>query len=285
MLPTSSILFLFASSDAVVSLCATAVNYAMLLVGRFVVGVGFGTASVVVPQLLGEISPKNIRGILTSMNQLAVTLGLLVTNLVWFGFENVSYGWQWTIWLSLIPAIIQILCFGLVPESPQWLVQRGRVTEATATLQRLRPRGWDVSVEMEEIEDALKLASANQGSWKELFAFKRVVIIGIGAMAIQQLTGINAVMYYSSTIFGFAGVENKSAATIGVMALNVGMTIFSLWLIDRLGRKPLLLGGISVMVISLVVAGLALIALNHGIKLSYPKRQAHTETCNQSSHL
>jgi len=150
---------------------------------------------------------------------------------------------------------------------------------------------------MEEIEDALKLASANQGSWRELFAFKRVVIIGIGSMAIQQvcvestrghmllsvvlccliiqlfsistddinykqLTGINAVMYYSSTIFGFAGVENKSAATIGVMALNVGMTIFSLWLIDRLGRKPLLLGGISLMVVSLIVAGLALIVLN-----------------------
>jgi len=83
------------------ALCASAVNYAMLLVGRFVVGVGFGIASVVVPQLLGEISPKNIRGILTSMNQLAVTLGLLVTNLVWFAFKNTSYGWQWTIWYQI----------------------------------------------------------------------------------------------------------------------------------------------------------------------------------------
>jgi MFS family permease len=145
------------------------------------------------------------------------------------------------------------------------LIRRGQSEEASKSLFRLRPAGWDVGSEIEEIEEAQRQASsAAEGSWSELFALRRVVVIGLGAMFFQQMTGINAVMYYSGTIFGFANVNNQSAATIGVTALNVAMTVVSVWLIDRIGKKPLLLGGISLMTVSLTVAGVALIALNHG---------------------
>lgn len=236
--------------------CALAPNYSVLVIGRFIVGIGVGVGSVLVPQLLAEMSPDDLRGSITILNQLLVTIGIFIAQFVYFFFQHVDNGWRYALGSAVIPSALQLLLMFLLPESPQWLVRKGRMEQAEKWLRSLRPHGYDVASELAELDRQqlleTELASA---SWEDLFKERKIVFIGFMSMFFQILTGINAVMYYSTTIFGFAGLPDgkDTLATLGVTALNTLVTLASVFLVERLGRKPLLLGGMSVMLSGLTL--------------------------------
>ena len=186
-----------------------------------------------------------------------ITLGIVVSYLADYGLAD-KEAWRWMFGLAAIPALILLIGLFFVPESPRWLMGRSRDDEARGVLERVRESG-DVSAELAEIKADLSL---QEGSWRELLnpSLRRPLIIGIGLAAFQQFTGINTVIYYAPTIFQLAGLRSASAAilaTVGVGVVNVLLTIVALRMLDRAGRRPLLLWGLVGMVISLGVLGAA----------------------------
>ena len=229
----------------------------LLAIGRVIVGVAIGIASFTAPLYISEVSPPAIRGKLVSLNQLMITLGIVVSYLADYGLAD-KEAWRWMFGLAAIPALILLIGLFFVPESPRWLMGRSRDDEARGVLERVRESG-DVSAELAEIKADLSL---QEGSWRELLnpSLRRPLIIGIGLAAFQQFTGINTVIYYAPTIFQLAGLRSASAAilaTVGVGVVNVLLTIVALRMLDRAGRRPLLLWGLVGMVISLGVLGAA----------------------------
>ncbi len=229
----------------------------LLAIGRVVVGIAIGIASFTAPLYISEVSPPAIRGKLVSLNQLMITLGIVVSYLADYGLAD-KEAWRWMFGLAAIPALILLIGLFFVPESPRWLMGRSREDEARAVLQRIRESS-DVSAELAEIKEDLSL---QEGGWRELLnvSLRRPLIIGIGLAIFQQFTGINTVIYYAPTIFQLAGLHSASAAilaTVGVGVVNVLLTIVALRILDRAGRRPLLLWGLVGMVISLGVLGAA----------------------------
>ncbi len=242
-----------------------------LIVGRVVIGVAIGVASCVVPLYIAEIAPPERRGALVSLNQLAITIGILVSygiDQIFSGFDD---GWRYMFLCGMIPAVLLGLGMLFVPESPRWLVRRGQLERARAVLEK--------AVGAERAGDELRALQAGgadneRGSLRELLVrwLRPALIIGVAVMFFQQFTGINTVIYYAPTIFEMAGFDSASSAmsaTVIVGVVNVLFTIVSLRLIDRLGRKPLLYVGMSGMVLSLTVLGFAFMekaALGGGMK-------------------
>lgn len=228
-----------------------------LAIGRVVVGVAIGIASFTAPLYISEVSPPAIRGKLVSLNQLMITLGIVVSYLADYGLAD-KEAWRWMFGLAAIPALILLVGLLFVPESPRWLMSRSQDDQARAVLQRIR-ESTDVSAELAEIKGDLSL---QEGGWRKLLnvSLRRPLIIGIGLAVFQQFTGINTVIYYAPTIFQLAGLHSASAAilaTVGVGVVNVLLTIVALRMLDRTGRRPLLLYGLVGMVISLGVLGAA----------------------------
>ena len=233
-----------------------------LAVGRVVVGAAIGIASFTAPLFISEVSPAPVRGKLVSLNQLMVTIGIVVSYLADYALAG-KEAWRWMFGLAAIPALILLVGLLFVPESPRWLMARSRDDEARAVLQRIRESN-DVSAEMAEIQADL---NQQEGTWRELMSasLRRPLMIGIGLAIFQQFTGINTVIYYAPTIFQLAGFHSASAAilaTVGVGVVNVALTILALRLLDRVGRRPLLLYGLVGMVISLGVLGAAFLFSN-----------------------
>ena len=231
-----------------------------LAIGRVVVGMAIGVASFTAPLYISEVSPPNVRGRLVSLNQLMITIGIVASYLMDYALAGAS-AWRWMFALAAIPAIVLFVGLLFLPESPRWLMSRSREGEARVLLERIRDTS-DVEKELAEIE-----ASLNQqgGSWRELFgaSLRPALIVGIGLAVFQQFTGINTVIYYAPTIFQFAGFHSASSAilaTVGIGMINVLLTIVALWLLDRAGRRPLLLYGLTGMVISLGVLGYAFLS-------------------------
>jgi sugar porter (SP) family MFS transporter len=236
---------------------ALAPTPAWLAVGRVVVGVAIGIASFTAPLYISEVSPPAVRGKLVSLNQLMITIGIVVSYLADYGLADMR-AWRWMFGLAAIPALILVIGLRFVPESPRWLMSRSLTTQARSVLERIRETS-DVSRELDEIEADLHL---QEGSWRELLSpsLRRPLLIGIGLALFQQFTGINTVIYYAPTIFqiaGFHGASGAILATVGVGIVNVLLTLVALRLLDRVGRRPLLLYGILGMVVSLGVLGFA----------------------------
>jgi MFS transporter, SP family, galactose:H+ symporter len=230
-------------------------NTALLAVGRVVVGIAIGIASFTAPLYISEISPADVRGTLVSLNQLMITIGIVCAYLADYALSN-SHAWRWMFGLAAIPAIILLIGVFFVPESPRWFMRQGARDRARAVLERIRTAS-EVEPELAEIEGSL---NQQEGSWHELLspALRPALIIGIGLAVFQQFTGINTVIYYAPTIFQYAGLHSKSAAilaTAGVGVINVLLTIVALWLLDRVGRRPLLLWGLVGMIVSLGILG------------------------------
>lgn len=228
-----------------------------LSIGRVVVGIAIGIASFTAPLYISEVSPASIRGRLVSLNQLMITIGIVVSYLVDYGLAD-ERAWRWMFGLAAIPAMVLVIGLLFVPESPRWLISRSQDDEARAVLQRIRETA-DVSEELAEVQADLCL---QEGSWRELLnvSLRRALVVGIGLAMFQQFTGINTVLYYAPTIFQFAGLHSDSAAilaTVGVGLVMVLLTIVALRLLDRVGRRPLLLYGLVGMVLSLGVLGFA----------------------------
>jgi sugar porter (SP) family MFS transporter len=240
---------------AVISALAQGVT--ILLLGRFLVGLAIGVASMLTPLYLAEISPARDRGAIVSLNQLCITGGILVSYLVGFVLASATGGWRWMLALGAVPGIILSVGMLVLPESPRWLAGHGRLQDAETVLQRLRG-----SADIQEELSALRTDLAREGRHlvraSELLAprVRPLLIIGIGLAMFQQITGINTVIYFAPTIFQSAGLSSAATsilATAGVGAVNVIMTIVSIRLIDRLGRRPLLFWSLGGMTVTLLV--------------------------------
>lgn len=229
-------------------------GYNWLIVGRLFVGFAVGMSSTAVPLYISESAPANHRGMLVTLNQLFITIGILLAYCVNLGFANVFEGWRWMFALAIIPGLIQCIGMIFLPDSPRFLLSKGREKEALAVLNKTRIRSH-VEADLKRIKKNLRQQS---GAWSELFQKKVVpaLTITIILQAFQQITGINTVIYYAPEIFQQAGFKSTTAAilaTMGVGAVNVIMTFVSLPLLDRWGRRPLLMTSVGGMAVSLFV--------------------------------
>lgn len=240
---------------------AAAPGVEVLVVARVVVGVAIGLASAAAPVYISEVSPPESRGRLVSFFQLAVTVGILVAYLVSLALEPVE-GWRWMLGLGCVPALALTVGMLRMPQSPRWLVMTGDDFAARATLAKIRVDDPDtIDRELEEIKGSI---DAKPGAWSELLqpAVRAALVVGVGLAILQQVTGINTVIYYAPTIVEFTGVDSSAGsilAAVGVGVINVGMTIVALRLLDRAGRRTLLMVGVSGMVLSLFALGAAFV--------------------------
>lgn len=225
-----------------------------VLVGaRFVLGLAVGSAALIVSLYLSELAPTEIRGAVTSLNQLMVVSGILLAYLVNAALAS-SEAWRVMLGLAAVPSTVLFIGMWRMPETPRWLVSRGREDEARAVLHASRD-DEDVDAELHEIQD-----QQEEGGLSELLAgwVRPALLVAIGLAVFQQLIGINTIIYFAPTTLTQAGYGNSGAiyANIAIGVLNVIATIVAVRLIDRLGRKPLLLGGLVGMVTSLAVLGI-----------------------------
>ena len=240
---------------------AVAQGVVVLVIGRFLVGLAIGVASMLTPLYLAEISPARVRGAIVSLNQLCITGGILVSYLVGFALASSSDGWRWMLALGALPGIILAAGMLVLPESPRWLAGRGRIPDANTVLQHLRGTA-DVADELNTLRTDLAREGRQLAGASELLSprLRRPLIIGIGLAMFQQITGINTVIYFAPTIFQSAGLSSAATsilATAGVGAVNVIMTIVSIRLIDRLGRRQLLFWSLGGMAVTLLVLSAA----------------------------
>jgi len=236
---------------------AAAPGVEVLVAARIVIGVAIGLASAAAPVYISEVAPAESRGRLVSFFQLAVTIGILVAYLVGLAFNGIE-GWRWMLGLGVVPALA--LAFGMLrmPQSPRWLVMSGDDFAARATLAKIRVDDPDtIDRELEEIKESL---DEKPGAWSELLepVVKAALVVGVGLAILQQVTGINTVIYYAPTIVEFTGVNSSAGsilAAVGVGVINVAMTVVALRLLDRAGRRTLLMIGVSGMSLSLFALG------------------------------
>jgi SP family galactose:H+ symporter-like MFS transporter len=236
---------------------ALAPTVGTLIAGRIVVGIAIGIASFTSPMYMSEISPKRIRGSLVSINQLAVTIGIVIAYLVDYALSGIQ-GWRFMFGIAAIPSIILVVAMWRMPASPRWLMSHNMVEKASAVLKHIRGTK-DVTGEVNEIQDSL---AKQKGGVEDLFhpLLRMALIVGVGLAIFQQITGINTVIYYAPTIFEFAGFKNAGfsiLATAGVGIVNVGFTILAIRLMDRVGRRRLLLVGVTGQIVGLAVLGMA----------------------------
>ncbi|MDO8107824.1 sugar porter family MFS transporter [Isoptericola sp. b441] len=236
---------------------AFAPNIAVLLGARFVLGLAVGTASFVSVEYISEQVPARIRGGVTSFNQLMVTSGILVAYLVAAAFQNVSGTWRWMLGLSVVPGLVLALGMLTVPRSPRWLIAHGHEDEAREVLSRSRSE-QEVEDEVQQMQEAagrsrdIRLRSLFTGRLRPL------MLVGLALAVFQQLIGVNTVVYYSATILNDTGLSISGsvlrAVTVGIT--NVAFTILAIALLDKVGRRALLLVGTVGATISLVGLGL-----------------------------
>jgi sugar porter (SP) family MFS transporter len=238
---------------------AFAPNIATLIAGRIVVGVGIGVASYLGPLYISEISPASKRGGLVALNQLLLTLGILISYFVDYALSG-SGAWRWMFGLAVVPAVALGVGMLFLPESPRWLVQKGRIAQAAQALKRF-DGGEDVRTEIAGINRSLH-AGGKQGGWRDLIGpnVRPALLVGLALAAFDQLTGINTIIYYTPTIFqlvGFGSAAHSILASVSVGVINVAMTVVAVRLVDRVGRRPLLLWGLTGMIVGLALVGLS----------------------------
>jgi len=231
----------------------------VFVVFRFIGGIAVGTASMLSPMYISEISPAARRGSLVSLNQLAIVIGILAA--FFSNYILVSVGdnnWRWMLAVMGVPALFFFVTLLFIPESPRWLVQKGRKTEAYSILERIN--GTEpATVEMKAVEQSI--AKEEKGSYKEVFSKKMSPLIrmGIVVAVFSQVTGINSIMYYAPMIFAKTGIGigDSLMQTIAVGGVNLIFTFVAIKYIDKFGRKPLLIAGCTGMAISLFVLAVA----------------------------
>jgi sugar porter (SP) family MFS transporter len=240
---------------------AFAPSVALIVVGRFLLGLGVGLASMIVPLYIAEIAPADRRGALVSLNQLMITIGILASYIVGVIFTPIE-GWRYMFGVALIPALVLGIGMFTLPESPRWLFNVGQTERARRVLSRSRSQE-EVELEFREMEEIKRAEEEQEGDrvgYVELLSpyVRPALIIGIGLAIFQQITGINTVIYYAPTILqgvGFSEGGAIAATALGVGVVNVGFTILAVRIIDRAGRRPLLIIGLIGMVISLALLG------------------------------
>ena len=230
-------------------------NVETLIGARVVLGLAVGASTVIVPMYIAEISPPDIRGTLSALFQLAITLGIVIAYLVNYALAAAE-AWRWMLGLGAVPAVVLGIGMLLLPDSPRWLVGQNRDEEARAVLRRARDSDEQVDTEMEEMKAAERQEEAGLGELAKRWV-RPMLVVGIGLAMLQQLVGINTIIYYAPTIMEATGLDAGVSilATLGVGIVNVLFTAVSLLIIDRVGRKPLLLVGLTGITLALVLLG------------------------------
>ncbi|KAM1142883.1 hypothetical protein EV1_031527 [Malus domestica] len=232
----------------------------VLILGRLLVGLGVGVASVTAPVYIAEASPSEIRGGLVSTNVLMITGGQFLSYLVNLGFTEVPGTWRWMLGVSAVPAVIQFTLMLFLPESPRWLFLKDDKDKAVDVMSKI----YDVARLEDEIDYLSSQAEEEQRkkksvSYLNVFRSKEIrlaFLAGAGLQAFQQFTGINTVMYYSPTIVQMAGIQSNQLAillSLIVAAMNAAGTVLGIYLIDHFGRKKLALSSLSGVIVSLVI--------------------------------
>ena len=237
-------------------LCGFAWSPQVLIAGRLILGVAIGIASFTAPLYLAEIAPENIRGAMISLYQLMITIGILVAFLSDTAFSY-SGNWRWMLGIIAIPGALFLFGVVFLPYSPRWLMMRGRQAEAEHVLGKLRGDASAVAREIAEIAEQLKTPQRGWHLFQQNSNFRRSVGLGVLLQVMQQLTGMNVVMYYAPRIFQSMGYDTESqlwfTAIVGLT--NVLATFIAIGLVDKLGRKPILYIGFVVMSIGLGIVG------------------------------
>jgi MFS transporter, SP family, galactose:H+ symporter len=237
---------------------ASAPNVNVLVGSRIIVGLAIGLSSVAAPMYIAELAPARNRGKLVSLFQLAITVGILLSYIVDRSLAP-AQAWRWMLGLASIPGALLVLGMTVMPESPRWLLKRGAEEAARQALSRIRSPD-EIDAEMKEIREDLERNPP--APWTELLmpGLRSALLVGVGLAVFQQVTGINTIIYYAPQIFQQAGLDSATtalAATIGIGVINVLSTLIAIWLVDRIGRKPLLLAGVAGMIASLFALGVA----------------------------
>ena len=248
-------------------LCASAWSFEILVVGRFILGLAIGVASMLTPLYLSEIADASRRGGIVTLNQLFITLGLFLSFLVDFALAYFGQGsgqggsltWRLMLGAAAVPGALLFAGMLVLPESPRWLLGRGKIDAAEAALRRLRP-GTDPARAFEALRQDISKTERADGGWAAVFSARvRIpLVVGVGLAIFQQITGINTVIYFAPTVFTDSGIATATGAilvTAGIGLVNVIFTIVAVRLLDKVGRRNILLVGLAGMFVSLLILG------------------------------
>ena len=242
---------------------AFAPSFLMLVMARMLGGLGVGAALIIAPMYIAEIGPAKYRGRMVSLNQLNIVLGISVaffTNYLILQAANsdadwvqtlgvAQWNWRWMLGIEAIPALVYFICLSIVPESPRWLMMKGRAQEATVILKRALGE-QNAEQEIQQINKSISLEhNQAKGAFMDLLkpSMRLVMIVGISIAILQQITGINAVFFYAPMIFEQTGLGTDASFLQAILVgiTNVVFTLIAIALIDKIGRKSLLIAGVS----------------------------------------
>ncbi|HYW95645.1 MAG TPA: sugar porter family MFS transporter, partial [Bacteroidales bacterium] len=242
-------------------LTGAATSPTFLALSRIVIGIAIGISSFTVPLYISEISPTKIRGALVSSFQLMITIGILVSYFSDHAFADEAnpFSWRWMFYVGVFPALILFIGMIFLPETPRFLIGKGKDKKGRKILARLEEPAL-VEEAIQKIKEDIRRDELAETNWTEIFKpwLRNALFIAIGIMFVQQFVGINTIIYYAPTVFiiaGFSGAKAAIAATIIVGVVNVLATVLSMFLIDKLGRRKLYFIGLSGMAVSLAALG------------------------------
>jgi len=261
---------------------AIAPDYLTLVIARMVGGFGVGAALIIAPMYIAEISPADIRGRMVSFNQLNIVIGISVayfsnflilslgqSDLAWAQTLRLGdWTWRWMLGVEAIPAIVYFFALFGVPESPRWLVMRGKTEQALQILARVSGKA-QAEKDLGAVQESLDAeAHLEKGSFKELFlpAMRLVLTIGIVIAILQQITGINSVFFYAPMIFEQSGIGKDASFMQAVLVgiVNLVATVVAIALIDKLGRRPLLITGLVIIASSMLLLAYSFSSASYG---------------------
>ena len=269
--------------------CAVCGSFDSLVAYRIIGGVGIGIVSIVSPIYISEVSPAKIRGTLVSLYQLAVTVGFLLAYLanwvidaggdlavagnLWTNMWNAEM-WRGMLGSETLPALLFFTIIFFIPESPKWLIVKGKLDKASSVLAKIYASDAEVKEEIQTTQTSLK--GETKGAWADLLkpGILIAVIAGSAIAILGQFMGVNAVLYYGPKIFSDAGFDNPMFSTVLVGVVNMVTTILAVFIIDKVGRKQLIYWGVSGMILCLLAIGIyfawgAQIGLGNGFMLTF----------------